>query len=173
MAATCGGDGSSFSSGVDKGAELGGLSSGDAQKLCTALNDWMTNSFAPQLKEMTCRLAGLTASGIGGNSQPAQKQAACTTAYDSCMKQPARTETGSSATCSAPPTTCKATVGELESCVNEISPMLQMYLSSFPTCQQLGSGTVTLPTSQPMPPQSCTTFQSKCQGLELPGGFGD
>jgi hypothetical protein len=169
IAATCGGDGSTFSSGVDKGSELGSLSSGDAQKLCTALNDWMKNNLSAQIKEMSCRVAGLAASGFGGSSA-AQKQAACTTAYDQCMKQPE--ETDSTGDCTKPPATCKATVGELEACVNDFMPLMQQFVSSFPTCQQLSSGTGSVPTNL-QPPQSCTAFQSKCQDLDLPTSVGE
>jgi hypothetical protein len=172
VGATCGGDGSSFSSGVDKGAQLGSLSAGDAQKLCDSLSTWTKDNFAPQIKEITCRFAGFLASS-GGSGSAAEKQAACTTTYDQCMKQPAQ-ETGT-ATCEKPSTSCKATVGEYESCINDMAPMVDQFLSAIPTCAQAGSGGTVTPPTNIQPPASCTTVQSKCAELDLPGvpGAGD
>jgi hypothetical protein len=168
IGATCGGDGGGFSSGIDKGANLGSLSEGDAQKLCSALGDWMKNEFAPKLKEGTCRLSAALAAGLGGSKDPAAQKAACKTAYDACLQKPASDEINT-ASCSKPPSTCQATVGEMESCINEIAPLMEQYFGKFPTCDQLGSGTVTLPSGQPQTPMSCTTFQNKCKGISLPG----
>ena len=171
--ATCGGDKSIFSSGIDKAAELGHLGASEVQKLCDAVTSWTTNQLAPELKELGCRAAALTASGLGGVGDAATKLATCTTAFDQCMKQPTSSQSGQSGgNCSAPPATCTATVGELETCINAFEPLVQQYLTSFPTCQQLGSGSVTLPTTQPQTPASCVSFQTKCQGLALPVGIG-
>jgi hypothetical protein len=173
MAATCGGDGSTFSSGVSKDAELGSLSSGDAEKLCQSLQTWMKDNFTAQIKEVSCRTAGFLAAGLGSGSM-AQKETTCKTAYDQCMKSPAQESPTTS--CEKPSATCKATVGEMETCINEIAPMMNMVLAAFPTCQQVAAGATPTPPSNLMPPASCTAFQTKCPDLDLPslpGGIGD
>ncbi len=169
IGATCGGDGGAFSSGVDKGTQIGNLSEGDAQKLCSSLNDWFTHQLAPKLKEGTCRFTAVLASGLGGSKDPAAQKATCKAAYDACLKQPAESD-NLGGECSKPSGTCTATVGELESCVNEMGPLMEQYFGAFPTCDQLGSGSVSLPTSQPQTPMACTSLQTKCPGLDVPGG---
>jgi hypothetical protein len=166
IGATCGGDGSTFSSGLDKGAELGSLSAGDAQKVCESLSTWMKDNLAGDIKEMSCRLAGFTASQIASS---AQKQTACTTAYDQCMKQPA--ESSEPTDCNKPSASCKATVGELEACINEISPFMKQVFGSFPSCAQIASGSAPTPPTNLQPPASCTSLQSKCAELDLPTAF--
>ncbi len=165
IGATCGGDGGSFSSGLDNGAELGALSPGDADKLCQSVNDWMTNHFAKDIKELSCRTTGALAGAFG--SAASQKQAACQTAYDRCMSQPSDEEP-TSTSCQKPAASCKATVGELETCINELAPLLQQAVNSLPTCQQIGSGSTTTPPVTPESPASCKTLQSKCPGMSLP-----
>jgi hypothetical protein len=172
MAATCGGDGSTFSSGVNKDAELGNLSSDDAQKLCQSLQTWMKDNFTAQIKEVSCRTTGFLAARLA--SGMAQKETICTTAYDECMKR--SEETPIAGSCDKPPASCKATVGEFETCINEISPLMNQVLSAFPTCKQVAAGATPMPPANLMPPASCTSFQTKCPGLDLPsfpGGSGD
>jgi hypothetical protein len=164
IGATCGGDGSTFSTGLSKEAELGGLSSGDAQKLCESFNEWMKNNLSADLKEMSCRTEGFSASADVG---AAQKQAACTTAYDQCMKQPA--ESSAPVSCDKPSATCKATVGELESCVNEIGPLMrQVVLGAFPDCAQIAAGRVPMPPASLQTPAACTALETKCDDVDLP-----
>jgi hypothetical protein len=166
MGVTCGGDGGSFSSGLDQGTQLGTLSPSDADKLCQSLNDWTTNHFAAEIKELSCRGAGIAAAAFGGSS-PTQQQAACSSAYDQCMKQPAQ-QSPVAGSCRKPSASCKATVGELESCINELSPLLRQVVSSFPTCQQLASGGGSAPPSDLKAPASCKTLESKCPDVDLP-----
>ena len=163
IGATCGGDGSTFSSGLDKGAELGSLSAGDAQKVCESLSVWMKDNLEGELKEMSCRIAGFSAYQIAA---AAQKQTACTTAYDQCMKKPS--ESNEPTDCNKPTTSCKATVGELESCVNEMGPLLKQVVGSFPTCAQVASGGTPTPPANLKPPAACTALQTKCADLDLP-----
>ena len=166
IGATCGGDGATFSSGLEKGAELGTLSPGDADKLCQALNNWMQNEFAGEIKELTCRGTGIAAGSFAGGGSAAQQQAACKAAYDQCLKQPS--EAPKSSTCDKPSASCKATVGELESCINDMSPLLQQVISSFPTCDKLGTSGGTAPPTDLQPPASCKTLETKCPDMGLP-----
>ena len=150
---------------LEKSAELGSLSSGDVQKLCESLSSWMQANIAGELKEVSCRTAGLIAAGFGGSS-PALKQTACTAAYDDCMKKPA--EPVGTESCEKPSSSCKATVGELEACINEMAPLMSQLVSAFPDCAQIAAGATATPPTNLQTPASCKTFQSKCEDIELP-----
>jgi hypothetical protein len=163
---TCGGDGSTFSSGVNKDAELGSLSSGDVQKVCESLHTWMQENLLKVVKEMSCRTQGFGA-WVSGSDSATQKQTACTMAYDQCMKQP--TEASEPAMCDDKPSAaCKATVGELESCFNGLIPVMRQVLEGFPTCAQIGSGAMPYPPGNLQPPAACKSLESKCPEWELP-----
>ncbi len=164
MAVTCGGNGAAFTSGVNKDAELGSLSEDDARKVCTALQTFLTDNFAPDIKELSCRGAGLTAGAFVSGGLP-QKQAACTTAYDQCLARPANDPIGSS--CEKPASTCRATVGELEACINDMVPILDQVKGALPTCQEFTGGIPSLPSNLEQP-ASCKTVDSKCEDLDLP-----
>jgi hypothetical protein len=166
IGATCGGDGSTFSSGVDKGSQLGSLSAGDAQKVCTSLNEWMQSNFAPDIKEVTCRFTGVTAAALAGNDKSRQEML-CKSAYDQCMMSSSNNPI-QPASCEKPPSDCTATVGELESCVNDMVPLLEKVIGAIPTCQQLASGATATPPTGLEEPASCKTFNSKCDDLDLP-----
>ena len=96
----------------------------------------------------------------------AQKEAVCRTAYDQCLARPAK-RCRSAGSCEKPVCTCRATVGELETCINDIGPIINQVMGAFPTCQESRRRHPHAPL-QPEQPASCKTVDSKCEDLDLP-----
>jgi hypothetical protein len=122
-----------------------------------------------KLKEFTCRIKGSIAAALA--SSQSERQPACAQAYDPCAAAPPPTASNGGASCTAPPSTCTATVGELQTCLQEMSGAIDGLLAVLPTCEMVATTTGS-PVAAALTriPASCQTLNSKCAGWDkLPG----
>lgn len=164
-----GGSGSGFSTSVPSSQKLGSLSAEDTTKLCADVKAYAT-SLSSQLKAVSCKTSGLLGAAFADAKTDSQAQSACKTAYDKCIAAPAQTSTD---TCTPPPATCMATVGELTACFNDIPGYISSASNAIPSCATLKLSdlmTTTDPTASLKEPASCTSYQAKCpDDSMLPG----
>jgi hypothetical protein len=165
LAACDGSSHSNFSTGMDSGKTPASMSPADRATLCTKVE-----SFLPTLmsKADMCKLSGMMGAmlGMGGGDL----KALCTAAYDACMKEPDDPveTTGDTASCSQGMSTCTATVGEIESCMNDLDAMMRAEMAKIPSCSQLtlsdftATSTTTETTTSPA---SCTALEAKCPDM--------
>lgn len=168
VSTTCGdGDGASqFNSGVDKGAELGSLGQSDVDKLCREAEAWTNENVG----EILCRFSGIVAASLTLGGNDAQLQTSCKSAYDMC-RQESTSGGGMMNMCEKFPTTCKATVGELEACLSAMGAALADAGKSLPTCDKVTQASLNNIDEMPgnfEEPAACKALEQKCPDLELP-----
>jgi len=164
------GGGSSFNAGLPASESLGSLSDSDAQKLCDAVRSFSSSNSS--VSSQVCVFAGLVAAGVqaslNASASDADLRKACSDAESACQKQPARHVDAGAATCSKPDASCTATVGELQTCINDENAAFQNAASSLPTCgsltraQLLSEAGPVSTAPQASTPASCQTFAQKC-----------
>lgn len=156
------------SSGLPASAVLGGMSPENLQKVCEAVDRWGKQSgMEDKLKEFGCRMRG----NIGAALAPeAERQQYCQALYDPCARAASPTAS-TGAQCTPPPATCSATVGELETCLNQMPEVIDDLLVVLPTCNQVNATTGNpIATALTKIPSSCQALNAKCAGWEkLPG----
>lgn len=163
-ASACGdGGGGGFSSGVDSSKPLNKLSASESEKICKAGQEWVKTSLEPKLKEFGCKLDSAFASALSPDD--ASARAACKMAFDMCLKAPPSMDMQMSA-CSAAPSTCTATVGEVEACINEYPAAFDELNKAFPSCDMLTKASTTSAPKLTSLDQSpaCKALQMKCPG---------
>jgi hypothetical protein len=170
------GGSSTFSSGVSKNQSLGTISAGDLKSLCDAFASYGTSNASSQ-KSSVCKFNGFTAAlvqSLGTAKTDADLRKACADAVTSCESKPASADAGTS-TCTKPASTCTATVGELETCVNDSSSSLDKAVAGVPACSTLTAKDLQPSDAGPLStfrqPASCLTLNQKCPGgLSATGG---
>ena len=178
--AGCGDDKSSaLSTGVDRNKPLGTVTPSEAQAICNATQTWTNQTITrDKQQQVTCRvtsnaIAALSArpAVMGGPAvTDAQLQMTCQAAYAACTMRPAPEPGNTPPTCQAFPASCTATVGEYETCLNDVPPFLDMTLATLPTCEMLTRISILSVLNLPNTlPASCKTFQSKCAGVPIGG----
>jgi hypothetical protein len=171
MAAACGGGeqgGGAVASGVPQGTVLGGMSSDNLQKVCESVDRWgKQGGMEDKLKEFGCRMRGNVVAAL---IEPASRQSTCQALYDPCAQAPAPTA-ASGANCTPPPASCSATVGELETCLNQMPQVIDELLVILPTCDQVATVAGNpIATALTKIPSSCQALNAKCAGWDkLPG----
>jgi hypothetical protein len=157
--------------GVPAAKKLSELTPAETAQLCEeaeALVD--TSGLQKDMKEFTCKLAGITATMMAEGDSDADLQKACKAAYDECMAEPADDEPAES--CEFEETTCSATVGELESCMNDSLEMIGEIKSKLPSCDKVTKESVgdvmgDLFTLEPS--ESCKALEKDgCDSLDTP-----
>jgi hypothetical protein len=189
LAVACGGDASdggggpkgggsdtTLDSGVSESKKLSELSADEQAKLCEAAQDLVSSStFQKDMKEFSCKLEGVTATLMAEGDSDADLQEACKAAYDECMAEPADDEPAES--CEYEETTCSATVGELETCMNDSLKMIGEIKSKVPSCdkvtkESMGDVMGDLLTMEPS--ESCKALEKDgCDSLDTPMGTPD
>lgn len=158
--------GGSFSTTVPASTNLGSLTSAQATQLCADLSKFTNGAFSNELGTFTCNSLAVV-SAIGASTDAAA-QAACKMAESSCKATPTMP---TMSTCMAPnSTTCTATVGDLEACLNDITKTFATLGASIPACATLTVAQVTAflaseqdgGTAGLVEPASCVTFDTKC-----------
>src|ERR1700690_3035545 len=108
-----GGGGGSFTTSVPAGTKLTALTPAQAMQLCNDFSAYERNT----LKTVLCDLSGLLAAALSGGTTDADLRTACTQGYNSCLSADGGLTTTSSCdstTFSGEPSTCQATVGDLQ-----------------------------------------------------------
>jgi hypothetical protein len=171
LASGCGGGGDgggSVASGVPPSTMLGGMSADNLRKVCDSVDQWGKQAgMEDKLKEFGCRMRGNV---IAALAEPANRASDCHALYDPCAQAPAPTAS-SGAACTPPPASCSATVGELETCLNQMPQVIDELLVILPTCDQVASAAGNpIATALTKIPSSCQALNAKCAGWEkLPG----
>jgi hypothetical protein len=158
--------GGDFSTSVPGSKPLGDLTPAEVEQLCDDLDAYYSSSgVVSDLEEFSCRLGGLLGAAFAGAETDEAAQAACQSAYDSCMAEPGET----TSECSAPSDTCTATVAELAACTNDTREFFRDATQEIPPCNELTLDDLAEgPGSESMAPQSCTTFEMKCPDGPMP-----
>jgi hypothetical protein len=167
-AACGGGSGEVFQTSIPGNTPLGSLSGSQATELCNAEMRFAQNS---SLEMDDCHEAAFLGAALTATFSPdmtdAELQAACTSAYTSCLHPDGGA--GATQTCTAPPANCTATVGELAACLDDGAAATRALAAQLPDCGSLtragltanDGGTASSLTSSPA---SCQTLQVKCSG---------
>jgi len=159
----------SVSSGVPPATVLGGMSSDRLQKVCDSVDRWAKETgMQEKLKEFGCRMRGAVAAAL--TDQPADRQRLCQGLYDPCAQAPSPTDSAGGR-CTPPPTSCSATVGELENCLNQMPQVVDELLVILPACSEIASAPGNpIAAALTKIPTSCQALNAKCAGWEkLPG----
>jgi hypothetical protein len=175
--------GSGFSTGLPKSESLGGLNGSDAQKVCDAFQNF-SGSVIPKSSE--CKLVGISAAtyaAFTGTATDADLQKACSDAVTKCEQNPPQTShvDAGAMQCTPPSSNCKATVGDLEACMNDVKTAASQAYANVPDCSSLKASEFKttdggLPSSTFIPhytpPASCQSFAQKCPELPIAGAIG-
>jgi hypothetical protein len=167
-----GGSDTTLDSGVSESKKLSELSADEQAKLCEAAQDLVSSSsLQKDMKEFSCKLEGVTATlMMAEGDSDADRQEACKAAYDECMAEPAEDEPAES--CEFEETTCSATVGELESCMNDSLKMIGEIKSKVPSCDKVTKesvGDVMRDLLTIEPSESCKALEKDgCDSLDTP-----
>ncbi|HXI60133.1 MAG TPA: hypothetical protein VNO55_28915 [Polyangia bacterium] len=166
-------DDSGFSTGLPPNKSLGSLNPGEASQLCKSTKNYIDGKARTTACQFTALAAGLTQ-----GKTDADARMICKKQLDQCLATPAKgsgtTSGGGTATvdCQPPPASCMATVGEYETCLNDVSAGYDKALASIPSCDTVTfspNGLSMIMPSTPTTPASCNTVTSKCAGISIGG----
>lgn len=162
--------GGDFATSVPGSKPLGDLTPAEVDQLCDDLDAFYSSSgVASDLEEFSCRLGGIIAAAFTGAETDEAAQAACQSAYDSCMAEPAET----TSECGEASATCTATVAELAACTNDSRQFFRDATDELPACSELTVDDLAGgPGEESMAPPSCTTFEMKCPDGPMPPSAG-
>jgi hypothetical protein len=160
---------SGFSTGLPANKGLGTLSPDEANQLCAATASYV----ASKAKMTTCQLEADAAAFTQAKTD-ADARMICKQQLDSCLAAPAAGGGGTDTGCKPPPASCTATVGDYESCLNDLSSAYDKALAGLPNCDTLTLALSGLPSSRPSLQSlaSCNTLSSKCIGISVNVGSG-
>jgi len=172
----CGGGSSggsgTFATSVPASTKLTALTPTQAQQLCNDLDTFAQRS----LSGSTCKLIGIEAALLlqafsDTPATDAQLREACTQAYNGCLNPDGgatTTDKCDPATFTTQPTTCQATVGDVQACENDQAAAYQQAFASVPSCSSLTAASLASSsgadagTTTTTEPASCTKFSSTC-----------
>ncbi len=131
-------------------------------------------AFSTALVNATC--GEVEVISAAGSTTDAEAQAACQAAAAECTATTSTADAGTQ-TCTPPDSTCTATVGELETCLNDLSSALAKAGSTAPSCATLTVAQVNAALAAfamdagaaegLTEPASCTSFDAKCPGMNV------
>ena len=171
---TSGAGGGSFTTSVPAGTKLTALTPAQAMQLCNDFSAYETKT----LKTVLCDLSGLLAAALSGGTTDADLRTACTQGYNSCLSADGGLTTTSSCdstTFSGEPSTCQATVGDLQKCANDETTASNQAYGSLPSCSTLTAANLASALSAdagagPAEPASCSMFDAQCKGMSMSSG---
>jgi hypothetical protein len=174
----CGGNGNGFSTGVDPSKPLGSLDQNEFNQICASVRSWLTNT-QDRTRKLSCQVSAVSRARVGATTD-ADIKLRCQQRYDECVAGlAAQGDAGaprvSTTTCTKPPASCTATVGEYEACVNDTSAEYDRVFGMVPTCSSLtlmSSAMLNSTNFRPMSPASCQALSTKCgtQSVMSSGG---
>jgi hypothetical protein len=171
--AGCGGGSSSgtFTTSVPSSTKLTDLTPAQSTQLCNDLITFDEKSIDTDL----CKLEGLGAAQAveyAGTPAPtnAQLQAACTQAYNECLSIDGGVATPGScdSTTLNVPSTCTATVGDLQTCAGDQQAVVKQFYGALPSCSSLTTANLTTALASInsdaglTDPTSCSKFDATC-----------
>ncbi len=175
--AGCGGGGSGgagFMTSVPAGTKLTALTPSQQTQLCNDVQTYFQRTLAGSL----CKTDGVLAAGEllylqSPAPTDAQLRTACTQAYDSCLSPDGGITMSSSCNVGSEPATCQATVGDVQTCLNDTSAAYQRSSAALPSCDSLTAASLQafLATassdggSSSTEPLSCSKFDSTCGSM--------
>lgn len=146
--------GGSFVSSVSGSKVLSSLTDAEIQTWCADISK--SDALKP-VTDFSCRVAGLLAALFTQTDPDAQ--AACQSAYTSCVTDP------TSSQCSHKPSaSCQATVAEYDACLNDEVAVVKTLAAQIPMCSTLTQAALQMggdPGDQ-TPPASCQIISEKC-----------
>jgi hypothetical protein len=167
-------DDSGFSTGLPPNKSLGSLDPNEASQLCTSTKNYIDG----KARTTTCQFTALAA-GLTQGKTDADARMICKKQMDQCLAAPAMgsgTAAGGGGTstvyCQPLPASCMATVGEYETCLNDVSAGYDKALASIPNCDSVTfspNGLSMIMPITPTTPASCNTVTSKCAGISIGG----
>ncbi|HVV52643.1 MAG TPA: hypothetical protein VHO06_23480 [Polyangia bacterium] len=143
---TGGTTGGGFSTSVPGSTPLGGLSSGQATTLCNDIDAYFKTRIAPDFCKEQALIGALTVQLTNSSASDADLQAACTSAYTACLTGDGGITGGAAcnpAQVMGEPATCKATVGDLSTCLNDDGTASDQAVSALPSCATLTAAQLT------------------------------
>jgi len=167
-AACGGGSGELFQTSIPGNTPLGTLSGSQATELC---NDETRFAQQSSLEMDACHEAAFLTVALTASFSPdmtdAELQAACTSAYTSCLHPDGGA--GATQTCMAPPANCTATVSQLAACLDDDAAATRALAAQLPDCGSITRASLTAndggtASSATSSPASCQTLQEKCSG---------
>lgn len=182
LSAACGGGakatgGMPFTTSIPASTKVTTLTPSQISQLCSDLTTYIEKTLPT-----TCEGTGvLTAILLYRSSSPppsdAELQNACASAYNDCLRPDAGPTGGftcGSSTFSALPSTCQATVADVQGCLNDRAALYQSMVAAFPSCNSLtvaaistsGPGSVDASGNAPEPP-SCATLNATCKAISM------
>lgn len=174
----CGGNGAGssgpFRSGLPQDEIGSKLNDSDKQRLCDALKSYYSTNNA--FETASCKLAGAIAAGFAFLFQPTGGDPAlrksCSDARDSCLRSPLMPDGGVGFVCNRPGSECSATVGEIETCINDSVMTAEDLAARLPECEKLSAkdlsssssdaGSTMTTSAMPVSPPACGAVQAKC-----------
>lgn len=141
-------------SGLPPGTPANQLTDAQAEALCQSAGKAADAAVGASAQQATCGFAAYFAASFSPGGDAA---AACKMAYDECLKQPLDT----TEKCTKPRSTCTATVGEIEACLNDSFVQIKQLLAGLPGCDDVGKD-VAEPSLQSTSPASCDVVKAKC-----------
>src|SRR5450432_171030 len=169
-----GAGGTTFTTSVPAGTKLTALTPAQAMQLCNDFSAYGTKALAAENTGL-CKLSGLLAAAFSGGTTDAGLQAACTQGYNSCLGADGGVTTTSSCdstTFSGEPSTCQATVGDLQKCTSDETAATNQIYGSLPSCSTLTAATLASALSAdagagPAEPASCAQFDATCDTTSM------
>ena len=172
-----GGGGGGFSTSVPSGTKLASLTTAQAAQLCTDLTTYENTQSTTQTADF-CKSVGIDAafSAQAGSTTPltdAQVQNDCTIGYTECTSADGGVSGGvncDSTTFAGAPTTCTASVSDVQKCISDMNAADVTYFAAVPSCSALTAAN--LSTAEAMlngdggnsggapEPASCTTLEA-------------
>ena len=162
----CGGDdgGSTLKTSVDGSKRVDMLSSTETAQVCMDFESF-AKDLEKDLKPKLCKVLALAFSGSG-----TPDKATCEQAVKECIAAPDDSTDGDMCEIDKD---CKATVAEVEKCVNDSFALISTYLDKFPSCAQLADGSGSVPATTPEQPASCKAIATTCPGIASTSDFDD
>ena len=112
-----------------------------------------------EARQAMCGFSGYFVASLGAASGGGDPAATCKMVYDECLKAPAET---TQSECTKPSSTCTATVGEIETCLNDSMAQLQQMLKTLPGCDDVGKDVQDPMLGMGETPPSCQVVEEKC-----------
>ncbi|MCG5052092.1 MAG: hypothetical protein KA712_03945 [Myxococcales bacterium] len=153
---------------LDKNKRVDQLSPDELAQACKDFQNWGAD-FEAALTPKLCRVAGVLAAVGSPGSPAANPGQSCQAAVAACEASATPDAGAPTETDCTAPENCTATVGELETCLNDSLARADTFLSAFPSCAMLAAGTGSLPLGLPQNPASCAPVEQKCPDLPMIG----
>ena len=156
---------SGFSTGLPSDKSLGTLNPAEAAQLCAA-----TKTYVDGKAQLASCQFGAVVTALAQGSTDTDGRMICRKQLDTCLAMPPAHDIDT-VNCKAPQASCMATVGEYETCLNDVAGDYDNRIAKLPSCDTLTLSRSSLPPITLIPPKtppSCNTVASKCPDIYIP-----